>query len=298
MPQLDAIKKTRTQDGEAIILCASVRDLLGAAMKRLNAGPAAAIHLGQALLAGALVKGLPDTATETRLELQWKLNGPLGNMYVDAWSEGRLRGALINAEAPLTALKGSLGSGFFQVQRMGKNTVTGIVQSVGDVVVDVLEYLDKSEQKSCAMNLWVDLDVREESGQAPELYVRNAVGYLIHVLPQSQESRTLELLYNWDQHLRSLGPLSQWVLGDDTIHNCLSCISGEFSPKIYALDSLVEHCTCSEDRAARALLFAKAQSDFRESLGGSFGDSGIVETAKPAETIRCEFCGSLYTLPG
>ena len=165
-----------------------------------------------------------------------------------------------------------LGEGLLQVRRTRGVVTTGIVPAKGNVTLDILEYLEKSEQKNCAMNLWVDIQSRETS-ESP-FYVRRALGYAVHVVPLRTLEEQNRSLYLWDKHIDSLGPLHKWVLGDDPTKDMLSFVTAEFNPRIIFDQSVTFFCTCSEERAERALAIADETSG----------------------EVRCEFCGKVYLL--
>jgi redox-regulated HSP33 family molecular chaperone len=283
----DRRQKVVTQDGQAVVIALDATQLTNDSMSRIGAWPPAMIHLGQAMLGTLLMQALPDRDESERTELQWKSAGPFGSLFSE--SRGVLvRGTIMEPRAPVQDLKSKLGPGLLQVRRVKKAITTGIVQAQGDVTLDILEYLERSEQKNCAMNLWVDV-AWEDRAEGLPFRVRRALGYLVHVLPQPSEERMNQVLFQWDRHLTSLGPLSKWVLGEDPTSDMLSYISAELHPRVVASDEVAFFCTCTEERAERALALL---TDIERHDGEP--DNGP-NKGQPSE-VRCEFCGRTYLL--
>jgi len=301
----DKILKSLTKDGQAVVIAVDARDVLQEALDRVEAWPPAMIHLGQAMLSAALLQSLPDHAADTRLELQWRCDGPFGPLFAECRDRGRLRGTVLYPKPDVIDLKHSMGVGHLQVRRSRSGASTGIVAAQGNVVLDVLEYLEKSEQKNCAMSLWVDLSVdspadsllnesasssKKSDHPAQPFKVRHAFGYLVHVLPQKTKQIENAMLYNWDRHLKSLGPISNWVFRENPCAEILSFVSAEFSPNIIESENLDFFCSCSEERAERALAISNQAEN---EVANEALKTNLLQNT---EEVQCEFCGKIYLL--
>lgn len=291
------IKKCVTRDKEAVIVAIEARNLVAEVQQIHRAAPAGTYHLGYGLMAGLLLQALPDAQVEEKLELQWKSQGPFGSLYIEAREGGRVRGTLGNASPPESgeSLEVGLGEGLFQVRRFKKSdgvasgdtspiVTTGIVEAKGNVILDCLEYLERSEQRMCSMNLWIDISINKNNLDNP-FQVNQALGFLVHVMGAHQQQVSDAKLWQWDQHLRSLGRLKSWMLGPDPTADILSFISGEYKPYISGSYSVSSFCTCSEERAERALAIVSQQDkkEGREPLTGQ-------------QPVVCEFCGRQYDI--
>ena len=285
----DLVRKALTSDGEAVVIAVDATQLVQNSLVRLGAWPPSMIHLGQAMLGALLLQGLPDRHDDEKLELQWKTSGPFGGVFAECREASQIRGTIFEPQAPVPNLTTSLGPGLLQVRRIRAMASTGIVEAQGDIALDLLDYLEKSEQKNCAMNLWVDIanDANPSSPDQP-FVIRHAYGFLVHVIPVKAQADTDRALLKWDHHVRSLGPISKWVIGKDPTFDMLSFVTAEFKPKILSEKKVDFFCTCNEERAERALALM-TDAERRE-----FHLNAIGPNAK--EEVKCEFCGRTYLI--
>lgn len=288
------IQKCLTKDGQAVIVALEARDLLQESMTRLKAYPPAMDHLGSALMASLLCQALPDRKVDERIDFQWKVDqGPFGSLFVECRNQYQVRGTILHPQTMANDLKVSMGPGLLQVRRLDPDRElplsTGIVPANGDVVQDVLSYLELSEQKICALAIWLDIAWDDQAADEKVPFkIRNAYAFLVHVLPQDNISKTHEVLYDWDRHIADLGPLSQWELGLKPLATILKFLSGESHPNMTWDHKIESFCTCDEDRAARALAFVDRE-DFVEQYPSA-------PAAGTSHEVRCEFCGRVYIL--
>jgi redox-regulated HSP33 family molecular chaperone len=271
-----------TKDRQAVVVAVDATQILSDTIDRLNALPPAMIQLGQAMMSAVLVHRLPDHKESEALELQWRVNGHFGSVFAECRQGPVVRGTLLYPRADINDPKANLGEGLLQVRRVEKQASTGIVNASGVIADDVLDYLEKSEQKNCGLRLWVDLEQVPASVSAREFRVRNALGFLVHVLPQNSEAALERCLYQWDQHLQSLGPMREWVLSATPINDVLSFVSGELNPEVNHRGHLEFFCTCTEERAGRALAIVEGVEEQESAPIPEAGD------------VRCEFCGRTY----
>jgi molecular chaperone Hsp33 len=287
---MDRIVKTLSADREAVIIAVDACLALGESMQRLHTAPPSMIHLGQAMLSGLLIQALPDRHPDERLSLQWSVNGPFGNLHVDCLSPHSVRGTIDQPQAQVMSLRTSLGTGLLQVRRARPGTSqeisTGIIAAQGHVSNDVLSYLEQSEQKLCAMNVFVDLEYLEADLPENSFRVRKALGYLVHVLPAKNPTETDRRLWAWHKHLESLRGLSQWDLNaQDPSLDILRFISGEKNPSL-VLDAPVKfECRCNVSRAERALSLASTETPAESS-----------DKIDQVIRVTCEYCGRHYDI--
>ncbi len=189
----------------------------------------------------------------------------------------------------MSRLDEPLGTGILQVRRSTPPLAdyTGIVPSSGHVGGDLVEYLERSEQRACGVSLSVQV-VPTDDPEKP-FRVQRAVGYLVHVLPQNTEARQLELLSIWHRFMEDLGPLSKWALettsSEATTEALLRFLFPTGGEKLLYAGNVRFDCTCSEERAGRALALMQRQ----EAVEGQSPSSRLV-------TVTCEFCGRKYGL--
>jgi molecular chaperone Hsp33 len=279
----DGIKKCLSENGEALIYVIDATNLVEESMERIGAWPPAAAHLGQAMMGVVLLQALSDKQGGEKVSLQWNCEGPFGHLFVEARNYGEVRGTILNPRPPVADFATKLGPGILQVRRTTNSTVTSVVNAVGDVSLDLVEYLEKSEQRYAGINLSVKLDWKDE--KQSEFKVTHAIGYLVDVLPQASEQKFTDAMLRWDRQMRSLGELSKWVIRPEkSMDDMLEIITGEPTPKVIMSQRVVFSCHCTTERAARALALAAKD------------DENFSEKDHTPETIRCEYCGKEYLL--
>jgi redox-regulated HSP33 family molecular chaperone len=290
------IVKALSEDQTVVIVSLEARSLVQELAERLGAYPPSIVHLGQACLGALLLQALTDTDEDEKVELQWNCAGPFGHLYADALGTGRVRATIHKPQAEVQSLHESLGVGVLQVRRLSRDGTpkgTGIVTAQGRVAEDLVDYLDKSEQRSCGMNLSVQVAWDQEAadaGRAP-FKVSEATGYIVHVLPQEREGLKQQLLEGWHERMRVMGPLSSWAIPEDSTtaaEHILSLLTVGSKPKIHLKKGVELFCTCSSDRAERALALLTP----RERQGLVSDEDKVSNTV----TMTCEYCGVVYKL--
>ncbi len=275
----DGLAKALTESAEAVVYVLNATDLVQESMVRVETWPPATVHLGQAMMAAALLQALSEGKENETVSLQWMTDGPFGHLYAEARNFGELRGTIQNPRPNVADYETKLGEGVLQVRRAKHVSTTGLVPSVGDVSLDVVEYLERSEQRACGINLSVKIEW-EDSAQT-KFRVAHALGYLVHVLPQSDGKRAEEALLRWDRQMRSLGSISRWTLRSDQIlADMLRLISLEESPNIVLQQRVRFSCHCNAERATRALTMLDAHEG----------------TGTDAAEVKCEYCGKTYQI--
>ena len=281
----DVLQKAISANGEAVAFVIDATALVQESMERVEAWPPATKHLGQAMMASLLLQALSDSDVNDTISLQWTCEGPFGHLFAEARNFGEVRGTIANPRAPVADYETGLGAGLLQIRRsLNRVGTTSIVNSTGVVSSDVVEYLEKSEQKNCGINLSVTVDWEDES--RTRFRVRSALAYLLHVLPQPTEAKLNEALLRWNRQMEALGPMSRWLLREgQTTADMLRLILGEEQPKIVMTQRVTFKCNCDVSRAARALALLEVQ----EEKEGTFQET-------PETEIRCEYCGKTYVV--
>lgn len=282
----DSLTKALSENGEAVLYALDATELVQESMDRVGTWPPATKHLGQAMMAAVLLQALTEAEDAETVSLQWMCAGPFGHLYAEARNYGEVRGTIQNPRPAVEDYETSLGEGILQVRRAkGVNFgTTSVVNATGVVSSDVVEYLEKSEQRNCGINLMVHIGWEDES--KTKFRVLSALGYLIHILPQPTEQKMNDALLRWDRQMRDLGSMQRWLLREDQVTlDMLRLISGEENPNVVMNQRVKFHCNCSEERAARALALLEAQEESEGTFHG-----------KSETDIRCEYCGRSYTI--
>jgi molecular chaperone Hsp33 len=281
----NALLKAISENEEAVVYALDATALVQESMERLQAWPPATKHLGQAMMASLLLHALSDAEEKDGLSLQWMCGGPFGHCYVESKNYGECRGTIQNPRPAVQDYETNLGPGLLQVRRtLRGHSTSSVVNATGDVSNDVVEYLEKSEQKNCGINLSVVIDWDENDPN--KFKVTAAHAYLIHILPQPTQQLLNDALVRWNRQMTTLGPISKWSLRQEQITlDMLRLITGEEEPNVVMNQRVLFSCNCSEERAARALALLETQ----EKKEGSFHP-------EPETEIRCEYCGRTYTV--
>jgi redox-regulated HSP33 family molecular chaperone len=273
---MDQIAKYTTHDSSAQFIFVDATETVNQVLHRTGSLPPAGIHLGQALVACYLVHELSAKDDLHRTKLQWSVDGNFGNVYVDVNEHRQGRGTIYNPTAFSGDITESLGTGILQVLRDQQKTHTGIVNSNGDVCTDILEYLHQSEQRRCAMNLWINYDLKSK-----DLKIKSALGYFFEVFPQQDSMRSELISTFWDEKLAELGTLSKWNIDLDDPIASMAQISLDRTGKRTFEAPISFGCNCSLERAERALAFANQQDKSQDQ-----------QTAE----IVCEYCSQVYNV--
>ena len=169
-----------------------------------NLGILETLVLGQAYIAGGLLAS--SVKGNDRIQLSVECGGPIGNIFVEAWACGAVRGYLLNnpikIEKNLESRDLSMlyGPGFISVTRIlegSKTPFTGqIMMEYGDLAKDLALYYLKSEQTPTLFSLGVHFDRKGR--------VTGAGGLVIQAMPGCTD-RVLEELQEASSKLPSLG---------------------------------------------------------------------------------------------
>jgi len=290
-PYLGAAIKALSEDKSAVIVAVEARELVAEIARRLKTYPVSLKHLGQALLGVTLLQLMSDTDDNEKVELQWQVAGSFGNLYADSLGSGRLRATIQQPQAEVFDFSEGLGAGLLQVRRTkpGGLSTNGLVSAVGSVAEDIVTYLQDSEQRSCGMRLNVkverDLEAEERGDQFP-FKVTQAAGYLVHVLPQIDPKLKEAYLQLWNQRMKVMGPLSEWAIPEDSeeaLRFMVHLLTVGSKPEYFETVPLQLYCTCSEDRAKRALALLSHRE--RKDL-----------VSDKTVDLKCEYCGHTYLI--
>ncbi len=259
---------------------------LGARQARDSHGcaPTSAALLAQGLTAGALLAAALEKKL-ARINLQIGCDGPAGGLFIDAGTDGSFRGYIKNPQVYFTSGPGeplaperALGrKGYVSVLRDlgGGEIYRGMVElEACELSRDLERYFQSSEQVETAVQLSVLPEDGEPLGQV--------AGVLIQRLPGGDEAavaRARELLRG--------GALERGLAAGETATALFERLGFEGDGVEILADVPVEfRCSCSRDRAVRAIL-AMGLEEMR-SLFAEVGEA----------KLACQFCGAKYHVAG
>lgn len=252
------------------------------ARQRQKLSYVATAALGRTMAAGLLLSSNMKKEG-SRVNINVRGNGPLGQIMVDAGLDGTVRGYVSNprVELPPNAkgkldVGGAVGSdGYLYVLRdVGygfpySSTVELVSGEIGD---DVANYLITSEQTPSALLLGVFVGAEG---------VTAAGGLLLQVLPKAARDESLiSLLESRVGHLSGFTPL---LRGGKTLTEIMEQLLGDLSLSITPeVQMLRFHCGCSFNRVLGAL-----------KMLGEAELQDMIEQDEGAEAT-CEFCREVY----
>lgn len=279
----DRLVRALIGDGAARVVVAMATGVAREAARRHDAGPAAAVAMGRAAVAGLLLATL--TKDDERVTLQILGNGPLGTLTVDAGSAGTARVFVTN---PRFALQGTAAGGGGSVvgDAVGDGGVVNVVRDLGpghnfsgqtpiidgEIDTDVEHYLCQSEQIDSALAC----ETRLEPGGGIGL----AVGVLVQALPHGEGARHVAAA-----RARLRAGALRALPRDAGLAEIIAAALGEDADQARLLPDetpLRFHCPCSRERAASTLALLGEQ------------DLLTLIREEGAADVTCEFCRARY----
>lgn len=268
-------------------------DTVAQAAEIHNTTPLATAGLGR-VLTGAGLMGLMLKNEKDKLTVQFKGDGPAGQILATADGSGNVKGYIANpdVELPLTAkgkldVGGSLGIGQLTVIKdMGlKEPYMGQIDLVsGEIADDLTAYYYISEQQNTSVALGVKVDI--------DYSIKAAGGLFIQMLPDAQEG-AVDALEAMIKNMKPLTAIIEEVeaqnIGKSEAGVVQALMDEIFKdmPEEYSVDKLAEaeinwNCDCSFERLEKALMTIGAE-DLKE----------IIEEDGQAE-LTCQFCTKKY----
>lgn len=238
--------------------------------------PVATAALGRAAsiggMMGLLLKG------EERLTVQFKGDGPIGSIVVDADAEGHVRGYVEHPQIHLPSnaagkldVGGAVGRGMLYIMRdLGlRDIYRGSAEiQTGEVADDFTYYFAVSEQTPSAVGAGVLVDTDNS--------VIVSGGFIVQLLPGHTEEDVRTLEENV-AHIPSVtDALAKSTSAQDMLNRLLP------DAKILEEKQLVFRCSCSRERLEGML----------KSLG-SVEIQALIDEQGEAEVI-CHFCNERY----
>lgn len=242
------------------------------------AGPAAASVLSQALVAAALVSSDLENEGEA-ISIQWKVNGPIGGILVEALYGGWLRGytyrktlgALDEAASPDPSR--SLGTeGHMTVLHSMPRQVlySGVVAAnPPDVQRNLARYYNQSRQTPTAVAIEVALEAGKPS---------RARGVIAQKLPDASTEKFVEVLERFDD-----GSIARALARAGGAVD-VGCLAGVEDLAVVGSGPLAFACRCSRQRVD-AVLAMLPRGDLEE----------MAAEDRP-QTVTCHFCGETYVV--
>jgi molecular chaperone Hsp33 len=274
----DHLVKATAAGGRIRAVAIRTTDLADEARRRHNMAPTAAAALAKALT-GTLM--LASTLRKSgRLNVRVAGKGPLGGIFVDAGTDGTVRGYVGQPDLDLPPrtngqldVGGAVGNnGFMSVTYdLGRQPYTGTVALVsGELGEDFTSYLANSEQIPSAVSLgiWV------EHGE-----VKSAGGLLVQLMPDAGD----EIAERLEETIRTMPSLTAMQREGLSLTQILEKALAGFQVEILQEDQTVEFsCHCDNERVLNAIKVL-GEEEIRD----------MIQTDGQAE-VRCHFCNDQY----
>lgn len=255
--------------------------------------PLATAALGRVLTAAGLM-GLQLKNEQDKLTIQFKGDGPAGEILVTATGDGNVKGYISNPDVELPLKEngkldvgGAVGAGTLTVIKdLGlREPYVGRVDLVsGEIGEDLTAYFFLSEQQSSSVALGVRINT--------DYTTLAAGGMIIQMLPDAKPE-SVEALENLLGEMTPISTLVEEVTAqsagktEEAVADSLLARIFRSLPEEFAIENL-EHrdikweCDCSMERLEQVVISI-----------GSKDLSEIIEEDGKAELV-CQFCGKKY----
>ena len=284
--------RTISEQGGIAVRTIIGSNLIAEAMNRRSMAPTAANALGRALMGGVLVavgpaytdsangEAIDDVDACETVQLQFRGDGPLGNVVVIANEFGHVRGTVEHPGVDLRLRDGTpdvaraIGLGALRVVRHRpewREPYSGAVPLIsGEIATDITLYLTESEQTPSAMGLGVAV-ADDESAVV-------AAGFLVQILPDATD----EEISIVEQNVQAMPPLSQLALSDSHCNELIDMLLRGLGSRDRHTSYPVFRCTCTRARALRTMELL-GQAELQQMVD-----------AEVTQEVRCEFCSKAH----
>lgn len=276
----DILLRGQSTDGAIRIFVAVTTDLVNEAQKIHNTFPVATAALGRTLTAAAMMgQGLKNESDS--ITIQFRGDGPLGNMVAITDYKSRVRGYVVNpfVDLPLNSkgkldVGGSVGNGFLNViyDLSMKEPYSGQVPiQTGEIAEDLTYYFAKSDQIPTAMGLGVLVN--------PDNRASVAGGFMIQLMPEATE----DVAGIIEDRMADAPSVTKMLSDGMTAEDILFYLTQDFS-MIMQNETVTPkyECKCSVERMRRAVI-----SIGKEELSRIIEEDGKCE-------VECQFCNNKY----
>ncbi len=273
-----------TSEGAIMVSAIDSTDIVAKAESLHKTSAVITAALGRLLTAGAMMGNMLK-GEKSSLSLRVDGGGPSGILTVSADSTGNVRGYATNpvVEIPLKEngkldVSGAVGcnGSLYVIKDLGmKEPYNGFVPLVsGEIAEDITSYYATSEQIAtvCALGVLVN----------PDLTVRKAGGYIIQLLPFTEDA----IIDQLEENLKKARPVTEQLDEGRDIEQIVRDVLEGFDVEVIYEEHPEYKCKCNRERIAGIL--------------SSLDDKELDEMAEdPNGTeIKCHFCGENYVFSG
>jgi molecular chaperone Hsp33 len=276
---MDSLTRGMVLNEKVRVMACDTTELVQDAKNRHDLWPTSAAALGRTLSVGSLLGSMLKDEHE-KIEIQIKGSGPLGQIVVDGYSDGHVRGYVDNPHVYMKKSKdshkldvgGAVGlPGYLRVMRdMGlKEPFTGQVDlQNGEIGQDFAYYFATSEQTPAVVSVGVLVSTDQNI---------QAAGALIVQLMPGADEETIEAV---EKVTTNLPPLSSQLAIDHDPVKVIQSLFPDYQPLVTQHPRF--ECECSKEKFGDVLATLN-QKDLQE----------MIEQDHGCETV-CHFCNAHY----
>ena len=274
---MDILTRGTALNDEVRVFCCRTKDLVQQAKDNHDLWPTAAAALGRALTVGCIMGSMLKDKKE-KIEIQIDGKGPLGQIVVDGYCDGKVRGFVQNPHVYKEVnpekldVGGAIGTdGFLRVVKdmgMKQPFISEVALQTGELGDDFAYYWAISEQTPSAVSVGVLVDTDHS--------IKSAGGLVIQLMPSASE----ESIRIIEDIVRYLKPISQLMLEYKEPIDLVNALFDDY--KELGQQELKFECECNKGK------FAQIMSKLPiEDLQKMIDEDGGAE-------VVCKFCGKKY----
>lgn len=276
----DVIVRGQSMDGAIRVFVAVTTDLVNKAHEIHNTSPIATAALGRTLTVAAIMgQGLKNETDS--VTLQFRGDGPIGNIVAVTDSRSEVRGYVVNpyVDLPLNEkgkldVGGAVGRGYLHVIRdlSMKEPYSGQVPIItGEIAEDVTYYYAKSEQIPTAIGLGVLVGTDNKAVCAG--------GFMIQLMPEATE----DIAGRIEDRMKEIKPVTEMLESGMTAEDILFYLTEGFDMLVQNETTEPKYrCKCSQKRMHDAVV-----SVGKKELRKIIDEDGKCE-------VECQFCNSKF----
>lgn len=275
-------KLIRCITGEGAIMVSAIdsTDIVAKAEQLHKTSAVVTAALGRLLTAGAMMGNMLK-GEKNSISVKIDGGGPAGAVTVSADSTGNVRGYAVNpvVEIPLKPngkldVSGAVGTNgnLFVTKDLGlKEPYNGFVPILsGEIAEDITSYYATSEQipTVCALGVLVN----------PDLTVRKAGGYILQLLPFTEDA----IIDKLEENLKTVRPVTELLENGWDIEEIVRDVLKGFEVEVIYEEHPEYKCKCSREKI-EGILMGLSEDDLND----------MAKDEKGAE-IKCHFCQESY----
>jgi len=274
----DTLTRGMVLNNDVRVFCCRTTALVQDAVNKHDLWPTSAAALGRVLSVGCMMGSMLKSDKE-KIEIQIDGQGQLGQIVVDAYNGGFVRGYVQNGQVYQVReedhkldVGGCVGTnGFLRVVKdmgMKQPFVSEVDLQSGEIGDDFAYYFMVSEQTPSAVSVGVLVDT--------DLSIKSAGGLIFQMMPGASE----ESIRIIEDIVRNIKPISQLLLEYDEPKDIINALFDDYEE--LSSSELSFRCECSREKF-ESVLKTLPTEDLQTMIDEDHGCE-----------VKCIFCGSTY----